>query len=296
MKAQDLKTSAFFVDFENVYYSLLNTPFRLKSDAALTLTMDALSALRQELRDQGYALLVERSYADWERMPFTTQRQLQILGILPRFADSRMDKNTADIELSLDIMQHVLTRPELAHVILVGGDRDYLPILRRLKEQHRGIIICALKHSLSGDIREFAEHYSQAEIIELNRLVEMPDAPPQRAHYEMEDDELDWDEFNDDPKIGEWHERYLSSMLRFMTENNYKEIHLGPFFRWLQETRVFELVSVPQQRKVFEQLKRIGAVIIEERDTGQGYSFSVAVLNWGHELVERLAEEGEDIE
>ena len=289
LKKQSFETGALFVDFENVYYSLLNPPFRLKSEAALSMTMDVLSTLRQDLREQGYALLVERSYADWERMPFTTQRQLQILGILPRFADSRMDKNTADIELSLDVMQHVLTRPELVNVILVGGDRDYLPILRRLKEQHRGIIICTLKHTLSGDIREFAEHYAQAQIIELDKLVDVPEPAPRR-YYEEDDDEeeMDWDEFNDNLQVGEWHERYLSSMLRFMTENNYKEIHLGPFFRWLQETRVFELVSVPQQRKVFEQLKRIGAVLIEERDTGQGYSFSVAVLNWEHELVEKI--------
>jgi hypothetical protein len=72
--------------------------------------MDAIAELRSRLRDDGTALVLERSYADWEQLPATAQRQLQITGVLPRFTDSRPEKSTADIELSLDVLHAVLTR------------------------------------------------------------------------------------------------------------------------------------------------------------------------------------------
>jgi hypothetical protein len=88
----------------------------------------------------------------------------------------------------------------------------------------------------------------------------------------------------------EWHERYLQSMMRFMREKRYREIHLGPFIRWLQAERVFELVSGEQQRRVFNELLALDAVRLEERDTGQGYPFSVATLNYNHPMVRKVTE------
>ncbi len=168
---------ALFVDFENVFYALINEPFSLLREGALSATMEALSQLRRQLREKRYALVVERSYADWEKMPATAQRQLQISGVLPRFVDARVDKNTADIELSLDILHNLLTRPELHYIALVGGDRDYLPILRRLKEHHRNICVCSFKASLAGDVREFVSNYAEASIIELDGLVDLSQYP-----------------------------------------------------------------------------------------------------------------------
>ena len=79
-------------------------------------------------------------------------------------------------------------------------------------------------------------------------------------------------------------------MLKFMRDNSYGEIHLGPFFRWLQAERVFELVSVQEQRKIFNDLKAMQAIRLEERDSGQGYPFSVAHVEWNHPLVQKLNE------
>ena len=86
-------------NFENVYYNLVNEPMLLQREAALGAVMDGLNELRRRLRDQSLALVVERSYGDFEKLPIMAQRQLQIAGILPRFVDSRVDKSRADIEL-----------------------------------------------------------------------------------------------------------------------------------------------------------------------------------------------------
>ena len=300
---------ALFVDFENVYYNLVNEPLLLQREAALGAVMDGLNELRRRLRDQSLALVVERSYGDFEKLPIMAQRQLQIAGILPRFVDSRVDKSRADIELSLDVLHHLLTRPELQHIILVGGDRDYLPILRRVKEHHRRITVCSLKGSLAGDVREFVSHYAEAEIVELDGLVDLarygrvrpveekpvgaippptasaPAPPPTPPSLSVKPKPKEYD-----PSSGlyEWHERYVATLLQFMQEHRYREVHLGPFFRWLPSAKVFELVSEAELRQVFADLLAMDAVRIEERDTSQGYPFSVASLNYNHPLVRKM--------
>lgn len=285
------QTGALFIDFENVFFALLNGDYKLKREAALSVSMDAIAELRKRLRADRVALVLERSYADWEQLPSTAQRQLQIAGVLPRFTDSRVDKSTADIELSLDVLQAVLSRPELAHVALVGGDRDYLPILRRLKEADRHITVCSLRQSLSGDVREFVGNSPKAEIVELDDFVRAqhlepvattgpaPAKPASQPRHPAPARKIE---------PNEWHERYVASMLRFMREKGYREIHLGPFIRWLQAEKVFELVSGNDLRRIFDDLQAMAAVRIEERDTGQGYTFSAVQLNWNDPLVQRM--------
>lgn len=234
-------------------------------------------------------MVVERSYADWEQIPVTAQRQLQIAGVLPRFTDSRRDKNTADIELSLDVLQHVLTRGDVGHVGIVGGHRDYLPVLRRLKEHARRITVCSLRDCLAGDVREFLGNYPEAEVIELDGLVDLksfPAEPPSRPTPPTATSVP-----RQPSDLHEWHERYLKAMMRFMQAKGFKEIHLGPFLRWLEQDGAFNLVSVSEQRKVLNELVASSAVEIEDRDTGQGYTYGVARLNWNHDLV-RLVNAG----
>jgi hypothetical protein len=43
---------ALFVDFENVYYNLVNEPLSLRREAALGAVMDGLNKLRRRLRDR----------------------------------------------------------------------------------------------------------------------------------------------------------------------------------------------------------------------------------------------------
>jgi hypothetical protein len=91
--------AALFVDFENVYYKLVSEPVSLARDAGLTAALDALDRVRARFRAEGCALSVERSYADWDRIPGGAQRRLQLAGVVPRFVASRVGKGTADLEL-----------------------------------------------------------------------------------------------------------------------------------------------------------------------------------------------------
>ena len=144
-----------------------------------------------------------------------------------------------------------------------------------------------------GDVREFVSNYAAATIEELDALIDFskyetaevraagpppPSPPPVRSPPAI----------RADIEPNEWHERYLRALMDFMHENRFKEVHLGPFIRWLQVQKTFELVSGNQQRRIFDELQAMGAVTVEERETGQGYPFSVAHLNWNDGLVQRL--------
>ncbi len=67
---------AHFVDFENVVCALINEAFSLLREGALSATMEALSQLRRQLREKRYALVVDRGYADWEKIPATAHLPL----------------------------------------------------------------------------------------------------------------------------------------------------------------------------------------------------------------------------
>lgn len=315
--AQPELRGGLFVDFENVFYVLTNEPYHLLYGEALSATIDLISELRHKLFNDGFTLIVERCYADWEKIPHEAQRQLQISGVLPRFVDSRTGKSSADIELSLDLLQQLLTRGEIEYFVLVGGDRDYLPVLRRIKEQHRAIRVCAFKTSLSGDVRDFVNNYRHADIIELDELIDpaqykekavivappaarpQPAAPgqavptqarpaayaparPAAREYAAESFDADADY--------EREERYLKEMFRFMEDKKYNEVHLGPFFRWLRDNKAFEYLSTQEQRKVFDRLCRLGVLRVEERDSGSGFTWSAVVINYNHPLTQRVTE------
>ncbi len=276
-----LRSGALFVDFENVFYALLNGTFKLTEDAALAVALDGLFALRQKLRDGGATLVVERSYADWEQMPSSAQRQLQIAGILPRFTDSRRNKNTADIELSLDTLAHVVTRSDLSDFAIVGGDRDYLPVLRRLKEHGRRVTVAALRDTLAGDVREFLKSWSEAEIVELDALFKLPPSAavpkekPQpgatpRAEVRVVRDQM------------------MNAILRFPIEAKLREVHLGRFLRWPDSDPGFDLVSQKERRRLIDELVAEGVLSIEDRDGGWGNRVSILRVDWNNPLTQKL--------
>lgn len=68
---------------------------------------------------------------------------------------------TQVIEDSFQYMQ----APRGDRVVLVTGDRDYLPTLRSLKNRHIKTTVVFWKHALSHDLRDFADDYFELDLI-----------------------------------------------------------------------------------------------------------------------------------
>lgn len=146
--------SGVFVDFENLYYTLLELHDR-DPERALADAMDILTGLRSRLREEhGCEMAIGRSYGDFDRLEGDAQGHLQLLGFEPRFMLATPHKGSSDLLLSIDAVEMLLTRPQLETFVIVGGDRDYLPIVRRIREHMKRVLLVGFRRGTSGDLRQ----------------------------------------------------------------------------------------------------------------------------------------------
>lgn len=81
-------------------------------------------------------------------------------------------KNSADIQMVVDVMDYVMRFPELQHFVLATRDSDFLPLYRRLREL--GKLVIGVGDRGTGTLEELLfQHYDH-----YIRLAPNPSAPP----------------------------------------------------------------------------------------------------------------------
>ena len=147
--ARPKELGALFVDFENIYLAFTDIVTK-----PLEATIHVLTALRDELQlEHGINIVLGRAYASWEYgAARDALSQLSLLGIVPQYVLSRRHKSSADLKLSIDLMEVLLTRSDIATYVIVGGDRDYMPIVEKIKERARNVLIVSPGPATSGDL------------------------------------------------------------------------------------------------------------------------------------------------
>ena len=142
--------AAVFIDFENVYYFLKNhfqDPPELND-----YVLDIIRKLREELSAKGLDCLISYAYADFERLATAPQGALYLMGVSTRNVLGTDHKNAADMQLCIDAMEVLYTRPDIGTFVLVAGDRDYIPVLQHLRRQARQVLVAGFRESVSGDL------------------------------------------------------------------------------------------------------------------------------------------------
>ncbi|WP_201983266.1 NYN domain-containing protein [Hymenobacter rubidus] len=142
--------AAVFIDFENVYYFLKNH-FHDPPDLN-DIVLDIVRSLREQLSTQGLDSLISYAYADFERMATAPQGALYLMGVSTRNVLGTDHKNAADMQLCIDALEVMYTRPEIGTFVLVAGDRDYIPVLQHLRRQARQVLVAGFRESVSGDL------------------------------------------------------------------------------------------------------------------------------------------------
>ena len=117
---------ALFIDVDNVLILAQNSglPFDL------TLIID-------RVRQHG-SIMSSKAYADWNSSllkPFLGDFRANALELvqLPIGFASSEHKNTADIQLAVDALEMVFSTVRPDSIVIVGGDRDYVPLVQKLK-------------------------------------------------------------------------------------------------------------------------------------------------------------------
>ncbi len=65
-------------------------------------------------------------------------------------------KGDFDVELSIDVMDHL---EEFETMVLLSGDSDFAPIVKRAKDKDKKIIIISAKNHISRELIQLADKY-----------------------------------------------------------------------------------------------------------------------------------------
>ena len=152
MKMANQKLAALLIDFDNIYASLTNQ-YGYSSPEAKEKTIKVIGNTLTHLNyNLHFTTIIRQAIADWS-MYSEIPNELYTMGVKVSHVKAIHGKNSADIELSLNLLEIMLTRPEIDVLIVLAGDRDYLPVAQRVQERAKQIVFYSYGKCLSGDIK-----------------------------------------------------------------------------------------------------------------------------------------------
>lgn len=170
---------AVYVDFDNMVisrYDAVHGPGRWRKDDARDHTpaepdneisrrlIEAevdLGAIIDYASSFGTVALT-RAYADWSvRANAAYKRQLidRAVDLVQLFATSGT-KNGADIRLSIDAVDDLFQHADITHVVVVGGDSDYIALAQRCKRMGRYVVGIGVTGSTSRALVAACDDFS----------------------------------------------------------------------------------------------------------------------------------------
>lgn len=275
--------TAIFVDFDNVRLGVPDP--HPKTDTAI----DLIRQLAIRLERNGNQILIRRAYADWEGDGLEgVMGQLSLMSFLPVFVLGHAGKNSADLEMSLDAQHCLLSRDDIQRFVFVTGDRDFIPIVRRVIEAGKEVRIASFRSAASADLLEIAGRANYLDLMRLvvenqrrlqskgdangvTKTIEEALAEPDED-YEPTDDELD-----------------RAARLIVEADRKYRErgIWLVPFFKdWMNNE--FAGMNNDGRKAIVSKLVDEGLIAIETKEDGLGRSNSYSVIVPDHEHVRYL--------
>ncbi len=116
----------------------------------------------------------KRAYGDWVRdalyRPEMASYSVELID-RPRFNLS--DKQGNDITITVDAMEVVFTRPNINVFVFVTGDADFIPLVLKLKEYGKFVVIIASKNNTSLLLAKVCDRFTFYE-----NLVKSEEPPP----------------------------------------------------------------------------------------------------------------------
>jgi uncharacterized LabA/DUF88 family protein len=154
-----------FVDSENVFYTLKND---LRSPHAVKEMIYILAQLLMQLKEAyNLDVLLGRAYGDYVGPLRAAWKELGQLGIQQIGVNATRSKNSADLKLSLDACQMLYTRKTVNCIVIVGGDRDYLPLVNTIHSFGKKVILVGFDIATSRRLRSAVgeENYLSADAL-----------------------------------------------------------------------------------------------------------------------------------
>ena len=270
--------SALLIDYQNLYYYLKT---RLEDGNAGDHLVDFLQNVRGYFADEGNPVAVARAYADFSGLDDHSrhvQRALYLLGVEPVFVPSTMHRNTTDLQLCIDVLDLHVQRPDLETVVIISGDRDYIPLIQALQQRGKDVVLIGFREHLSARLFEFVEagdHLDAEQFLSEEARTALLDDPHAEEKPDMETT------FSD---VVEVPFPIDYEALRVIEEffGQYDEVYLTPLLRKLSE--VLGDIEDHDPKSLIGDLEDCGAVRLERR-RGMPYDYTVLIVNRVHPAV-----------
>lgn len=124
-------------------------------------------------------LVLTRAYADWSadvNAGYSAQLVARAVDLVQLFPAAAYGKNGADIRLSVDAVEDMFRLPDLTHVVIVGGDSDYIALAQRCKRLGRYVVGIGVAGASSGSLAAACD-----EFVTYDELPGVPSLPKKRS-------------------------------------------------------------------------------------------------------------------
>jgi hypothetical protein len=171
MADSDATRVAVYLDFDNIVisrYDQVHGRNSYQKDRSKGLDAERL---RQATIDVGAiidfassfgTLVLSRAYADWSsdvNAGYSGQLVARAVDLVQLFPAAAYGKNGADIRLAVDTVEDMFRLPDLTHVIIVGGDSDYIALAQRCKRLGRFVVGIGVAGASSGSLAAACDEF-----------------------------------------------------------------------------------------------------------------------------------------
>jgi len=287
------RRAGMFADYDNLHSVLMS---QSSTDTPTsTYVLEILDEVRRYLEEgddtptifgRAYGAFDTRFKADDEEVPSRLYRN----GFKPTYVSSEAQRNASEIQLTIDTTRFVRERPDVETIVLVTGNRPYLPLARWIREQGRRVLIAAVNPPHQDETPSYAEDDLYLDARNLlskdSREDLLANAPQSRPTY------------GSDGPAGPSPRHYQSvtnpvarRTIEITDEHfgQYDEVYLTPLLRKLSEI----LGPEHDPKALVSELEAAGAVRLEKRE-GHPHDYTVLILHDDHPDVEDVRSESSE--
>jgi hypothetical protein len=279
---------ALFIDFENIQ-RVIETIDKVPDgkDEALRLIRNLIHYVE---RDDD-RIIIRRAFADWEDVGSDPdpQSSLALMSVKPEYVLAKPGKNSADLALSLDVLEVLLTREDITGFLIVGGDRDYIPIVSRIREKGKLVRIVGIPEATSGDLITII---GRENFIDGNALLTRGHRRPKPVRREVKVEREAGAAVESD-HLGEENLRQCVRLILQAEGQFGPEIWLNPFYKNFMNEE-FTTLTDEQRKDIIYELGNRGALAVQVKEEHMGKHYSVIFLNHDHDMVKELQGESRD--
>ena len=193
VSAAEIPRVAVYLDFDNIVisrYDQVHGRNSFQKDKARGLDDDKLTTATVDLgaiidfASSFGTLVLTRAYADWSAA-LNAKYQGQLVGravdLVQLFPAAAYGKNGADIRLAVDAVEDMFRLPDLTHVVIVGGDSDYIALAQRCKRLGRYVVGIGVAGASSRSLASACDEFVTYDALPGIPTVAVAPAPAKKA-------------------------------------------------------------------------------------------------------------------